>query len=623
MSRKRKKYESRKNSPGECGRPPRLQVAAVCGLLLLAVIAVYGQTARHHFVSWDDDEYVYENPHVLGGLTGENFVWALTQRVSRQWHPLTMLSLMADTQIYLRPGGGPPDLARLAAGMHRTNVALHAVNVVLLFLVLRAMTGRLWPSACVAAVFAVHPLHVESVAWITERKDVLSGLFGLFALAAYAWYARGPSPVRYLSVAAALALGLMAKAMLVTWPFLFLLLDYWPLGRWTADGGQLTGTDKESRPSPTTGHRSRSTTIAWLLLEKAPLLLLVAVFAVVSFVGQQSGHLVTSLEAVPLSERIARTAVVYVAYLGKTLWPSNLAALYPDADGELRAGHGGGSLAGPAHRRSLVGGAARAAVAGSGLVLVSGHARARDRPGPSRFRLLCRPFPVPAANRRLHCRCLGRCACGGAMALWALLFGAVSAVMAAALIVSAWRQVQYWRDGETMWSHALDCTSQNRIAHYNLADLLVQRKQFDAAIVHYQEAIKIKADYLDARNNLANALAACKRWDEAILQYQEILKIEPGSADTRYNFGMVRAQPGRFEESIVQYQEAIKIQPDLALAHYRLGLALAELGRLDEAHDRLQKALSLASAQNQGALANDIRARIRRLPPVGRASRTP
>ncbi len=320
------------------GGDSRYAAVAVCALLLLAVITVFGQTAGHDFIDLDDNEYVYENRRVLEGLSGAGIAWAFTEtHVSDHWHPLTWLSLMADAQL-LKPRDGLPDRVRLAARMHLTNVALHAASALLLFLVLRGMTAALWPSALAAAIFAVHPLHVESVAWITERKDVLSGLFGLLAIGAYAWYARGTSVVRYLSVAAALALGLMAKPMLVTWPFVFLLLDYWPLGR--VNGGRYTVNGKEAnqipttvhRP-PTTVHRPPSTSLVRLVLEKIPLFLLVAASAAVTFLAQRSGGAVISREAVPISARIARAAVLYVAYLGKTLWPSNLAAvpLYSEA----------------------------------------------------------------------------------------------------------------------------------------------------------------------------------------------------------------------------------------------------------------------------------------------------
>ena len=394
----------------------RAPLAAVCGLLLLAVVLVFGQTVGHDFVNFDDDDYVYENRHVHEGLTGEGIAWAFTEtHVSAHWHPLTWLSLMADAQV-LRPAEGPPDRARLAAGMHLVNVALHAANALLLFLVLRAMTASVWRSALVAAVFAVHPLHVESVAWITERKDVLSGLFGLLALWAYAWYARGPSVVRYLSVAAALALGLMAKPMLVTWPLVFLLLDYWPLGRSGRVGEQGTratvrcGTGQEATSvsrtdsaQPAIPRRSAPRISQLLVVEKIPLLLLVAASAAVTFLAQRSGGTVVSLESVPISARIARAAVLYVAYLGKTFWPVNLAAVYP---GEPMESYwpalGAGVLL-----ALLTAGALWGAWRGQRWLAVGwfwylGTLAADDRFGPGGFAGDGRPFPVPAADRDLR-----------------------------------------------------------------------------------------------------------------------------------------------------------------------------------------------------------------------------
>ena len=304
---------------------------AVCALLLLAVIAVFGQTAGHDFVNCDDDDYVYENRHVLGGLSGAGTAWAFTQHdVSAQWQPLTLLSLMTEAQV-LKPRAGPPDRTRLAAAMHLVNVALHAANAVILFLLLRGMTAAVWRSALTAALFAVHPLHVESVAWITERKDVLSGLFGLLAIASYAWYARRPNVARYLLVATALSLGLMAKPMLVTWPLLFLLLDYWPLGR--VQKGRKG--ERERGRKGDTDHLPRSLSPfppfspSLLLVEKIPLFLLAAASSAVTLLAQRSAGSVISLESVPIFTRIARAAALYVAYLGETFWPVNLAALYP------------------------------------------------------------------------------------------------------------------------------------------------------------------------------------------------------------------------------------------------------------------------------------------------------
>ena len=309
---------------------------------------------------------------------------------------------MADAQV-LRPGEGPPDRARLAAGMHLVNVALHAANALLLFLVLRAMTASTWPSALVAAVFAVHPLHVESVAWITERKDVLSGLFGLLAIGAYAWYARGPSVLRYLSVAAALALGLMAKPMLVTWPFLFLLLDYWPLGRMgrgAGSGEQGPGSGERGRcaePVPNSDECFRVRTPCEPQFASGSLHVLLPVAgrredpSAAAGCGVRRRHV-----SDPAGRGFGRLAGIRAdirtdrprgSALRRLPWQDPLAGKFGGsvsrrADGELLAGVGGGDIAGAAHRRGLVGGVARAALAGRGLVLVPGHPGADDRPGP-------------------------------------------------------------------------------------------------------------------------------------------------------------------------------------------------------------------------------------------------
>ena len=432
---------------------------AVCALLLLAVIAVFGQTVGHDFVNFDDDVYVYENPHVRGGLTAKGIAWAFTQTdVSAQWQPLTLLSLMADAQV-LKPAARPPQRARLAAGMHLVNVALHAANAVILFLLLRAMTfppspsGRgaggegLWPSALVAAIFAVHPSHVESVAWITERKDVLSGLFGLLAIGGYAWYARRPSVVRYLWVAAALALGLMAKPMLVTWPLLFLLLDYWPLGR--VNGGWWLADGKEPKQTPSAVHRPLSTSLLRLVVEKIPLLLLVAAFAAVTFLAQRSGGAVIPLDSVRISARVARAAVLYVSYLGKIFWPTNLAAAYPAgpiestwaalAAGVLLTVLSVGSVWGArrGHRWLAVGwfwylGTLLPTI---GLVQVGAAGDGR-------------PFPVPAADWPMRGGGLGRCTPDRSLALSSLALrgrrsagrGRVDGTCLAADAVLAWQR---------------------------------------------------------------------------------------------------------------------------------------------------------------------------------------
>jgi tetratricopeptide (TPR) repeat protein len=664
-------------TPAGPGTGNRSTVPAVCGLLLLAVIAVFGQTAGHDFVNCDDDDYVYENGHVLEGLTGEGIAWAFTEsHVSAHWHPLTWLSLMTDAQV-LVPDRGSLNLARLATGMHLVNVALHAANAVLLFLVLRAMTASTWPSALVAAVFAVHPLHVESVAWITERKDVLSGLFGLLALGAYAWYAGGPSVVRYLLVAAALALGLMAKPILVTWPLVFLLLDYWPLGRFSqrrvggagkssSDGAlreparktdeRFQGSD--SVRNPAVSQRFAPRTLQVLVVEKIPLLLLVAASAVVTFLAQRSRGTLISLEAVPISARIARAAVLYVVYLGKSLWPVNLAALYPQGPMESYwPALGAGVLL-----ALLTAGALWGAWCGQrwlavgwfwylGILLPTiGLVQAGSQVMADRFLYLpqiglCMALVWGTAHIA-GSRCYRR---------W--LFAAVSALVVAGFMACAWQQTSYWQNGETLWTHTLACTSQNSIAHNGLGTALTHRGQVDEAIIHFRKALEIEPTYVEAHYNLGLALVGRGHVDEAMAHFRKALEIKPGLAEAHGNLGYALANRGQVDEAIAHYRKALEIKPDDVRAHNNLGIALAGRGAVDEAiahfrkaleiepdfmqaHINLgdalagrgrlaealahyQKALGLASARNDKAQADVIRARIRLHPSAAPAGYTP
>jgi hypothetical protein len=597
------------------------------------VIAVFGQTAGHDFVNFDDDDYVYANRHVPEGLTGAGIAWAFTESFAPYWHPLTWVSLMADAQV-LVPAQGPLDRARLAAGMHLVNVALHAANAVLLFLVLRAMTSSTWPSALVAALFAVHPLHVESVAWVTERKDVLSGLFGLLALGAYTWYARSPNLVRYLLVAAALALGLMAKPVLVTWPLVFLLLDYWPLGRFSqrrvggagkssSDGAlreparktdeRFQGSDSVRNPPVSPGRGQRLSdqppspacrtrqdgrgaggegglhSRVALIVEKIPLLLLVAASSAVTFLAQRSGGNIISLESAPISARIARAAVLYVAYLGKTLWPVNLAAVYPGGPmGSLWPALGAGVLL-----ALLTAGALWGAWRGQrwlavgwlwylgtmlptiGLVQVGLQVMADRflylpqigicvalvwgaRWGLERF---CGHRPLSGAGGTLFCPSpLLPFSPSPPPRRWPL--AAVSTLVAAGLTVCAWQQTSYWRDSETLWTHTLACTSRNLTAHYNLGLALAGREQFAEAIAHFRRVLEIKPNYADAHNNLGRALALRGEVDEAMVHYRKALEIRPDFDLAHNNLGVVLADRGQFDEAIAQYRKALEINPD-------------------------------------------------------------
>jgi hypothetical protein len=276
--------------------------------LIVATLLVFGQVRNHDFTNWDDPLYVTENPHVQAGLSPKNLVWAFTTTHASNWHPLVWLSLMLDSELYgLNPGG-----------YHLTNLLLHIANTLLLFLVLRRMTGALWRSGFVAALFALHPLHVESVAWVAERKDVLSTFFWMLTIWAYVRYAERPSPHRYLVGLLGFTLGLMAKPMLVTLPFVLLLLDYWPLGRF--QHGQVGGAVDPNHSESINSSRRRLPAL-FLLWEKIPFLILAAVCSVVTFLAQLSVGAVASLAGLPVKMRFANSLVSYVKYMGKMIWP--------------------------------------------------------------------------------------------------------------------------------------------------------------------------------------------------------------------------------------------------------------------------------------------------------------
>ena len=416
----------------------RRLILAVCGFLLLAVAVVFAQTARHEFVNYDDNVYVYENSHVRNGLTAAEIGWAFTSTLHGHWHPLTSISHLLDYQLY----------GRWAGGHHLTSVLLHAATAVLLFLVLRQMTGRLWPSALAAAVFALHPLRVESVAWVAERKDVLGGLFFMLTLWAYVGYVRRPfSWPRYLSVVVLFALGLMAKSMLMTLPLVLLLLDFWPLGRFKlgtgpffgvlgflADGRLAENMDlspcageppsppaplrapceawsagEGSTPSPPAPlpERERGVGVGRLLVEKIPLLVLAAACCAAAFVTQRGA--MQTAERFPWPDRVANVLVSYVAYLGQLFWPAGLAVYYPHPGGTLPAWKvAGASLVLAGHHRRRPGAAAEASLSVGRLVLVPGDAGAGDwfgavgRPGHGR------PLQLPPADRPLRRHRLAR-----------------------------------------------------------------------------------------------------------------------------------------------------------------------------------------------------------------------
>ena len=494
---------------------------------------VFAQTLRYDFVNYDDPRYVYQNTRMTSGITFANVAWAFSHIHSENWHPLTTITHMLDCQLH-----------GLNAGWHHfTNVLLHCLAVVILFVALERMTGALWRSAFVSAVFAVHPLHVESVAWIAERKDVLSAFFFMLTLLAYFHFTRAPSIGRYLTVALVVALGLMSKPMLVTLPFVLLLLDYWPLGRFETHRSN-------------TGRRPLQ-----LVLEKTPLIALSAVSSIVTFLAQRGA--IGWTEQLPVSARISNALVAYVIYIRQMFWPAGLAVFYPHPENRL-----------PVWEITLafivlVGITAAAFVFRKkapyfvtgwlwylgmlvpviGLVQVGwqGHAD-RYTYLPQIGLYIAVTWAVTDLTRSWRFQ---------RMAL-----GVAALIVVGALSWRGWLQTSYWRDSETLFTHALAVTSNNDVALNNLGIIFLEKGQLDDAISKLQAAIDLRPENAPAHDNLAKALLKKGQVAEAMVHYRKFLEIEPENVEARNTLGTALIQRGLVKEAIDQWQDALALQPD-------------------------------------------------------------
>ena len=555
---------------------PRWVVGVICTALAALTLAVFGQTVHHEFVNYDDDTFLTDNPTITHGLSVQGVKQAFAHRAGDDWDPLwaplTTLSHMLDCQFYgLHPGGH-----------HLTNVLLHTVSVILLFLVLRSLTGALWPSAFAAALFAVHPLHVESVAWVSERKDVLSGLFFMLTLWAYARYVTGPPRLsRYLLVVLFFVLGLMSKTMLVTMPFVLLLLDYWPLQR----------NSKFKILSSKFENGAGDVSFGWLVMEKIPLLALAAATSLAAIFTQGQGGALVSIESSSASLRMANALVSYAAYLGRTIWPAGLAAYYPYPSQGLPVMKVMAALLVMVsltalawfYRRKLpfllvgwlwfIG----MLVPVIGLVQVGIQAQA------DRYTYLPQIGLVIALAWLVDTKCVAhrqrRLAFGIAMA-GLMAFAAVAGV-----------QTSYWRDSEALWRHAAAVTPDNFITDYNLGLVLQEKGLTDDAIVQFRKALEIKADYPKAHFHLGNVLRQKGLMDEAIAEYQLAVAVEPNYAAAHNNLGIMLRRKGRLDDAISEFQKALEARPDYADAYNNLGNVLMQEGRADEAMAQYQKAL--------------------------------
>ena len=506
----------------------------------MALIAlVFGQTLTHDFVQYDDPIYVSENPVVQRGLTREGVVWAFKHGAdANYWTPLTWLSHMLDVQLF-GPRAGPH---------HLVSVVLHAINSILLYFLLKKLTGAVWPSAFVGAMFAIHPLHVESVAWIAERKDTLSTLFFLLAIFAYVAYARAPSVARYLLVLALYVLGLMAKPMVMTLPGVLLLLDYWPLGRLRGLGVSPEQSGDVPGGSAWAGRPSH------LLLEKLPFVALAIACAAITFVAQKHAGAVRTVEQFPISFRIENAIVSYARYVGKTFCPTNLTVFYPPPD----------------HWPIAI-----VVCAAMLLALITAIAIATRRSKPyllvGWLWFLGTLLPViglvqvgrqAMADRYSYIPHIG-------LFIMVAFFAAtlkpprlIAALGIVAIIAATARsidQVQHWQNTQTLFRHALQVTGENEIAHNQIGNVLVRQRNYGDAEFHYRQAVRIDPQYYLAQMNLGNVLMHKRA----------------------------------FAEAAERYRAAIAVKPDLAKAHLGLAMALKGMGNLDQAGDELRTALRL------------------------------
>lgn len=599
-------------SRGPMDRKHRNFVLVACICLAIATLLAYSRAARNPFMHVDDQNYVTENPHVQAGLAWQTFTWALTATDAENWHPLTWLSHALDCQLY---GLNPP-------GHHATNILLHALDAVLLFLLLYRATGARGRSLLVAALFALHPLNVESVAWIAERKNVLSTLFFLLTLAAYGWYARKPELKRYLVVVALFALGLAAKPMVITLPFVLLLLDYWPLERirgWDAQSLSKLKDRKNRQKNRAEAVASEKVfpvpqfPFSRIVLEKLPLLALCAGSAAITIVAQRT-HAIQSFKIYPFAGRLDNALYSYASYVWKTFWPMRLAFLYPyPRDGR------------PAWLLAL---AVLLLLAVSALV----WRLRRTRPYLVTGWLWYLGTLVPVigvvqvgdqamADRYAYIPLIGIFV----MIVWVAadaadrreinlqLRTAIAGVILAALSFLTWRQIAFWRSDYDLWSHTVAVTKHNVVADESLSKALMQLGRPQEALAGFEEAASLNPSDPFRHVNLAAALVESDHLPEAIAQYESTIKVSSNPtirarcyesiaaiSDELGDFAKVRdnyrlalqADPAQAADMITRISQDAVTSP--SAPHYlQLGMLLQEVGKLDDARGAYQQALKL------------------------------
>ena len=532
--------------------------------LILASLIAYEPMRHNDFVNYDDDDHVTRNIHVLRGLTKEGFLWSFTETdITANWHPLTWLSHMLDVELF---GTNP-------FWHHLVGLLFHIGNTLLLFFIFNKMTKAPWQSFFVAAAFALHPLHVESVAWASERKDVLSGFFWMLTIAAYVWYTANRNSRTYLLVVLCFTLGLMAKPMLVTLPFVLLLLDYWPLERFKW----------EQRKS-----------FLKLVVEKLPLLLLSVVSSVVTFFVQQRAGAMISGENYSLITSISNAGVACAGYIVKLFYPVKLAVLYPHPGNSLPLWQPIAALAVLIFITAVVFYMAlrkRFLFVGwlwylGTLVPVIGFVQVGAQAMADRYTYL----PSIGIFIMLGWGCAEVCT---GWKYKKVLVGLITSVILVALLVCTRIQTSYWKNAGTLYEHTLKVTKNNYVIHNNYGQYLEEKGEFDLVVENYDKMLKIKPDYVAGLNNLGMVLRSLGKVDEAIVQWEKVLELEPYHPKTNANLGLVFFMQGRNEQAIKHFNIALRGDPDLPGVNYILGDIYYRTGNYERAIESFEHALRI------------------------------
>ena len=555
----------------------------ICLFLVAVTLAVFWSVKNYEFIHYDDDLYILNNPRVQDGLTIDSITWAFTSTHTGNWYPLTWLSMMLDYALYeMNP-----------AGYHWTNLLFHIANTLLLFFLLSRMTGAVWKSAFVAALFALHPLHVESVAWISERKDVLSTFFWMLTMGAYVSYVKKPGIITYLPVLFAFSLGLMAKSMLVTLPFVLLLMDFWPLERFPRRQPIDNIIISNQTQMQSTG-RDPST---WrIIYEKMPLIALTIPVSIVAIIAQRQAGAMQPIEWLSLDMRLANALVSYAWYVWKMLIPSNLSVFYPH----------------PGFWPMW-----KVVLSGLFLVLISAAVLQWGRRYPylptGWLWYLGTLVPViglvhigsqAMADRYSYIPLIGLFI----MVAWGTddilehhryrqaILGSLALVTIIGLITVTSQQLRYWQNGITLFRHNIVTTAPNYTSHYNLGVYLMEKGNYEDAISQFRKAIQLRPDIPTAHNNLGFCFYRKGEFPQAINEYKAALRLKPDHVKAHMNLTIVFYQQGDLDASISHLREALRLQPNLAYAHYQLALALEKQGKSAEAKSHYETAIRINPA---------------------------